>query len=239
MILMRVSKNQIRTKSAYEFYKEINGNNPVWTSDINQRGAVFTHAGNCFRNGISYNAGIGRYLWWQVIPGGDTRFSGGFGIYDAPEPWGPWTTAYWNESWDVGPGDMGNFATKWMSQDGKTCYLVFSGDDYFSVRKATFTVQQTRLINPTNKGVKEGDLGLSIFPNPFCPSTKISVRNKSALVGISLEIFDAAGRLVQRVGPPVDRTGYNWDAKNLAPGLFLVRLNGGDQSQIKRVYLIR
>ena len=25
----------------------------------------------------------------------DTRFQGGFGIYDAPEPWGPWTTVAW------------------------------------------------------------------------------------------------------------------------------------------------
>jgi len=25
--------------------------------------------------------------------------------------------------------------TKWMSSDGKTCYLLFSGDDCFSVRK--------------------------------------------------------------------------------------------------------
>jgi len=29
--------------------------------------------------------------------------------------------------------------TKGMSNDGKTCYLLFSGDDYFSVRKAMLT----------------------------------------------------------------------------------------------------
>jgi hypothetical protein len=29
-----------------------------------------------------------------------------------------------------------------MSPDGKTIHLVFSGDDYFSVRKATLTLQQ-------------------------------------------------------------------------------------------------
>jgi len=27
-----------------------------------------------------------------------------------------------------------------MSADGKTCYLVFSGNDCFSVRKAVFTL---------------------------------------------------------------------------------------------------
>jgi hypothetical protein len=65
------------------------------------------------------------------------RFQGGFGIYDAPEPWGPWTTAFYTENWDVGPGESSSLPTKWMSADGKTVHLVFSGDDHFSVRQAT------------------------------------------------------------------------------------------------------
>ena len=67
---------------------------------------------------------------------GDTRFEGGFGIYDAPEPWGPWTTAFFTVKWDTGPGETASFPTKWMSQDGKKLWLVFSGDDCFSVREA-------------------------------------------------------------------------------------------------------
>ncbi len=77
-----------------------------------------------------------RYLWCQILPGEDPRFRGGFGIYDAPEPWGPWSTAYFTETWDVGPGETSSFPTKWMSADGKTLHLVFSGDDSFSVRRA-------------------------------------------------------------------------------------------------------
>jgi len=140
-ILTRVPKNQITKHTAYEFFKAsgVNGN-PMWTADITQRGAIFTHRDRCFRSGISYNAALRRYLWWQLIPGGDTRFDGGFGIYDAPEPWGPWTTVYFTEKWDVGPGDAASFPPKWMSADGKTIYLVFSGDDHFSVRKATLAV---------------------------------------------------------------------------------------------------
>ena len=65
--------------------------------------------------------------------------AGGFGVYDAPEPWGPWTTAYFTNTWDDGPGETASFPTKWMSADGKTVHLVFSGDDHFSVRKATLT----------------------------------------------------------------------------------------------------
>ena len=40
-------------------------------------------------------------------------------------------------AWDVGPGDAASFPTKWISPDGKNLSLVFSGNDAFSVRKAT------------------------------------------------------------------------------------------------------
>ena len=74
-------------------------------------------------------------MWCQTLPG-DARFRGGFGVYDAPEPWGPWTTVFFAEDWDVGPGETSSLPTKWMSADGKTVHLVFSGDDSFSVRRA-------------------------------------------------------------------------------------------------------
>ena len=44
--------------------------------------------------------------------------------------------------WDVGPGETCGLPTKWMSGDGKTLHLVFSGDDCFSVRRATLTVAE-------------------------------------------------------------------------------------------------
>jgi glycosyl hydrolase family 115 len=142
-VLMRVPANQITTHTAYQFFKGLDASgNPIWTASIAERGAVFTHLGRSLRSGISYNAALKRYLWWQMYyqNGVDNRFSGGFGIYDAPEPWGPWTTVYFTTNWDVGPGETGSFPTKWMSIDGKTLYLVFSGNDAFSVRKATLNV---------------------------------------------------------------------------------------------------
>ncbi|MBC8868581.1 MAG: hypothetical protein H8E44_04150 [Planctomycetes bacterium] len=36
------------------------------------------------------------------------------------------------------PREHGDFPVKWMSKDGETAYLVFSGDDYFCVRNARF-----------------------------------------------------------------------------------------------------
>jgi hypothetical protein len=91
---------------------------------------------------VSYNAELGRYLWCQINRGDDTRFAGGFAIYDAPEPWGPWTRAFYTEQWDVGPGESSSLPTKWMSADGRAVYLVFSRDDCFSIRRATLDVAE-------------------------------------------------------------------------------------------------
>jgi hypothetical protein len=63
------------------------------------------------------------------------RLAGGLAIFDAPQPWGPWTTAFYTDNWDVAPGESSCFPTKWMSTDSKTCYLLFSGEDSFSTRK--------------------------------------------------------------------------------------------------------
>ena len=138
MVMARVRKDKIRERGAYEFFKELNSSGrAVWTRDIRSRGAVFVNPGRCYRNGITYNAGLKRYLWCQTIHGkDDMRFKGGLGIFDGPQPWGPWTTVFYTEQWDVGPGETSSLPTKWMSNDGRTCYLLFSGEDCFSARKA-------------------------------------------------------------------------------------------------------
>ena len=140
-ILMRVPKGRITRRQAYEFFtgRDAAGE-PKWSKDISRRSAVFEHRGACMRSGISYNASLKRYLWCQVLPVGSPRFKGGFGVYDAPEPWGPWTTVLLTKRWDVGPGETCSFPTKWMSKDGRTVHLVFSGEDAFSVRRASLAL---------------------------------------------------------------------------------------------------
>jgi len=142
-ILMRAPKQRLAERAAWEFFVQFDASGqPLWTADIRRRGAVFQHSGACLRSAMTYCAPLKRYLWWQQLPRpsgatdrGDTRFAGGFGVYDAPEPWGPWTTACFTSQWDVGPGEHGDFPAKWMSADGRTLHLVFSGDDCFSVRR--------------------------------------------------------------------------------------------------------
>jgi CubicO group peptidase (beta-lactamase class C family) len=149
LVLARVPLKRLRERAAYEFFagRAANGQ-PRWTRDLAQRAAVFGHTGNCYRTSVTYNAVLKRYLLVQPLANEqsfnqrgtrDTRFYGGLAVYDVPEPWGPWTTAFFNEHWDVGPGDSASFPTKWMGANGRTLHLVFSGDDFFSVRKAVLT----------------------------------------------------------------------------------------------------
>ena len=149
-VLMRVAKDRLRERDAWEFFvKADDAGQPQWSRNMAQRGGVFANPDSCLRSAMTYHPGLKRYLWWQQIPQppgvsdrGDTRFAGGFAVYDAPEPWGPWTTAWFTPKWDVGPGEHGDFPTKWASADGRTIHLVFSGDDAFSVRQATVRLRK-------------------------------------------------------------------------------------------------
>jgi hypothetical protein len=104
-ILMRVPKDKIVRREAYEFFEGIGPNGqPRWTQHISERASVFEHEDCCLRSAMTYHPVLKRYLWWQQVPQppgsrdrGDTRFSGGFGVYDAPEPWGPWTTVFFTQ----------------------------------------------------------------------------------------------------------------------------------------------
>ncbi len=144
-VLLRVPAGRITERDAYEFFVRLDSTgDPLWTADIAQRGSVFQHRRCCGRSGITYNPALGRYFWWQgqSVRGNDYRWwTGGFGVYDAPEPWGPWTTVYHTEAWDVPQGESGSFPTKWISQDGLEMHLVFSGEDRFSVRKASLELR--------------------------------------------------------------------------------------------------
>lgn len=141
-VMARVPKERMREQAAYEFFTGLDAQGrPGWSGDMQKRGAVFADQACCYRSSMSYHPGLGRYLWCQTGGGQDTRYKGGFAIYDAPEPWGPWTVAFQTGEWDVGPGEMMHLPVKWMSADGRTVHLVFSGDDCFSVRRGVLKLR--------------------------------------------------------------------------------------------------
>ena len=72
MALARVPKGKITDRGAYEFFRGLDRDRrPTWTAAVADRGAVFTHPGRCYRSGVTYNAGLKRYL------GSDSAGDGG------------------------------------------------------------------------------------------------------------------------------------------------------------------
>lgn len=157
IFLMRVKKDQIKDIKAYEFFKGIDTNgNVVWTSDIKDRKPVFTDpngVGNAGQAQVVFHPGIRRYI---LTVGHRSHAKNALrnqakrlGIFDAPEPWGPWTTVAYYENWK-GAGDgpaLGySFPAKWISRDGKTMWMIYSsvGElDSFNLIKATLNLSKS------------------------------------------------------------------------------------------------
>lgn len=123
VVLARVQKRRIRDKDACEFFQRLDdGGQPVWTRDISARGHVFRYAGHCERLDAVYHPALKRYL--LAVGFGHGK---GWGIFDAPRPWGPWTTAFYTPQWDIPETHGYRLPSKWISGDGRTMWLVFSG----------------------------------------------------------------------------------------------------------------
>ena len=144
VILARVRKAQIRDQSAYEFLQDVVDGKPVWTSHLADRGAAFSFPGHCERLDAVYDSGIQRYLLAVGY-----NHAGGWGIYDAPEPWGPWTTAFHTADWGLGGTHGYRFTSKWISEDGLSLWLVFSGVKFRDVLYDAFCVRKMTIVRRT------------------------------------------------------------------------------------------
>jgi len=154
-------KNITGSKSDYQFYCGLDSaDNPLWGS-ISQKQPVFEDpdgVGWCMS--AHYNSVLQRYI---LCTEHDSSHVGRIGIFDAPTPWGPWTTVeYCTKANPFGKTRPGSnlpwrnnvffiaFATKWLSEDGKSFTLNFTGggqgsdNDSFNTVSGTFMVSGAR-----------------------------------------------------------------------------------------------
>jgi hypothetical protein len=158
VVMARVPVDRVMQRDQYEFFTGLGpGGEPTWSPDIERRQPILTDPQGVQRIGLTYNvnlrysAGWGRYLLVTAHDDGTgATHTPALGVFDAPEPWGPWTTVYYEDLWSS-EGWMihHKFPTAWMSADGCTMWLAFSGkykpggQDYcLLARKATLTVKQ-------------------------------------------------------------------------------------------------
>src|SRR5690606_15374656 len=133
--LLRVSKNKIMKRKAYEFFSGLDGEKPIWTKDVESKRPVFVDENGVGTPiGISYNPGLKRYL---LSTEHDKPESGMLGVFEAPNPWGPWSTVVYttdetpfgHDNSEVVPANcfFWCFPTKWVSNDGQSANMVFTG----------------------------------------------------------------------------------------------------------------
>lgn len=138
LFLSRVPKDRIFTgRESYEWFTGMKEGQPRW-GPLDAKQPVFENReGTGWCVSASYNPGLRRYL----LATEHTRsHSGVMGLFDAPEPWGPWTTVkYWTADDRFGARRPGStldwadnvfffsFAPKWLSADGLRFTLVFTG----------------------------------------------------------------------------------------------------------------
>lgn len=153
LALTRVPRDRILRREAYEFFAGIDADGePTWTSTPEKRQPVFVFRDGVNRFDITYNKGIDRYLLTMRSGSFGDESVDHFSIYEATEPWGPWATVYYTQDWEgeVSPGGISDWGesqhipAKWISKDGITFHLVFSGGDSFSVRRAKLAVATDR-----------------------------------------------------------------------------------------------
>ncbi|ADE16339.1 conserved hypothetical protein [Nitrosococcus halophilus Nc 4] len=134
--LIRVPKSKIEDWMSYEFFAGFDNNgNPQWTSNVAKRKPVFEDVKNgVLRPSVAYIQGIDRYILIAQQVSRHRKNNGHIGIYDAPEPWGPWTTVLFGNPWDIGSnGNLQSghktvfwgFSTKWSK--GNRFVMVYTG----------------------------------------------------------------------------------------------------------------
>jgi len=149
--LFRVPKNALMDRGKYEFFKGLDKNgNPIWTTDINKKEPVFKQVNVGWAGpSVSYNPALKRYILVTDYHAGSGSLpiSGdGLALYEASNPWGPWAEIVKYDSWIHKPVFFYNIPTKWISSDGKTFYMVFTGTgrpfyDSFNIIKGTLKLK--------------------------------------------------------------------------------------------------
>ncbi|MBW2524702.1 MAG: DUF4185 domain-containing protein [Deltaproteobacteria bacterium] len=147
LYLSRVPSDEILTEGSYEFFGGLDtGGDPLWTSDRTEKQPVFRDANGVGWNvSASYNAGLGRYL---LMTEHTLTHQAHLGMFDGPEPWGPWTTVVYTDAFGSGEIELTtfywSFSNKWTSADGRSFTLVFTGrasNDSWNVVEGAFEAE--------------------------------------------------------------------------------------------------
>ncbi|SPE62234.1 hypothetical protein SBV1_790018 [Verrucomicrobia bacterium] len=88
LYLVRAPRNRLRERSAYQFFQRTDAaGTSVWTSDSIRAQPIFTDPNGVAPGAVVYAPTLKRFLLTGFHVGPSQ-----LGVFDAPNPWGPWTT---------------------------------------------------------------------------------------------------------------------------------------------------
>ena len=158
LYLSRTHKDSLwEGREAYEWYKGMEKEKPMWGKVFEKEPVFQDEEGVGWCLSAFYNPGLKRYI---LSTEHTETHKGIMGIFDAPEPWGPWTTVkYWTEGEYFGksrPGDNLEWANnvfyvafnnKWLSANGIKFTMNFTGggrgkdNDSFNTLDGSFIIE--------------------------------------------------------------------------------------------------
>jgi hypothetical protein len=126
LFLARVPTDNVRDAHAYQYFGGVDvSGKPSWQSNFSEAQAIFSDASGIGLGGIGYNPHLKIFLLTTFHVG-----PGQLGIFESPDPWGPWRTVAYCEDWGgmgkEGEGLTCEFPQKWMSADGRNMWAIFS-----------------------------------------------------------------------------------------------------------------
>ena len=141
--LARVPKDHVLDRAAWEFYGGgRDANNPVWVQDEADARPIISDPGHVGHPTMTYNRGLGRFILAfgsDIVPHSFAMprdFARArwhrqreLQVYEGPTPWGPWYLVHYDPNWE---GEhvayLPQLPSKWLSDDGLTGTMLFSGD---------------------------------------------------------------------------------------------------------------
>ena len=122
--------------NAYRYFAGMDDETPVFSAEVADRQPVIVRRAGCERLDVVWQQDLGRYLMTVSYGHG-----GGWGIYDAPQPWGPWTMVWSTPNWGLGETHGYRLPLAWWGPGAEAFRLIFSGRneyDAFCVRAGAF-----------------------------------------------------------------------------------------------------
>jgi hypothetical protein len=148
--------SSIETITNWKYFAGLDtSGNPIWDPSSANRKPVWADSNHAQSLLVTFDAAIGRYIAYNDHGTGSSGVPAErqLSLFDAPSPWGPWTTFDYEEEFDnagcgtncLGDGEAVGFAMmqKWFGSDGLSMWPIYSSTgayDSMNVIKGTMTL---------------------------------------------------------------------------------------------------